>query len=654
MNQWDNRSSKALTRRQLLSGIGSAVVVTTAGCLTEDDEVSFPLGVQLEVDTDNSDRLEWTAAIAQMMESTGYFEVDVEEHDFDDFLERVFEDDYPQYGHVPFLSLSGTFNPESYCDSLHGTANRGQCCNLNGLGYDELDELIDRARFGTDVADDPQLRERRYDEVWHELAEFRGSSIITFLTEEYVRRAAVRGFSPYPFSEWTLKYALHSPSEEVLTWVDRNAQRPAETDWSDYQEGGTLRYGIGANISSFDPPYSTDTHSVAAQSLIFEGLTTMDAEGNIYPWLAKRYEALDVQDIDRRAYEPYMTTVPTDEKGVLEFGEGGPVQAVAVHPDDDRIDDDEARMLTPEGAADAVDEGVYGMQYRYHLQEGVAFHNGEELTADHVVSTVERYENSDMSSQTFDSVLHVDAVDEYTVDIYAQIPDAEAERELPGFEIHALEQADLGANEIDPLEGEAPIGTGPYEFEEFEDGQYFVATKNDGYWLEENGLDALEWYDGPDGFPAGPVIDEIDIDIISDDSTRSAALQNGEIDVTFGLVSSTLNEYDSDDGYIVDSVQSGGYQFFQYPVTVEPWDDHRLRKAVNHLVPREQIVDEVLDGWGEPAWTMLPELAHGTGTADYDALESELREKNAFDPDAAVELIEEVIEDRGYDSSVQQ
>ncbi len=653
MNQWDNQNVAVPTRREMLYGVGSAIVVTSAGCLTEDDgDVSFPLEVQLEVDTDNTDRLEWTAAIAQVMESTGYFDVEVEEYDFDDYLERVFEDEYPQHGHVPFLSISGTFNPESYCDSLHGTANQGQCCNLNGLGDDELDAMIDRARYGMDVVDDPQLRQRRYDEIWHELAEFRGSSVITFTTEEYVRSGAVRGFSPYPFSEWTLKYALHSPAGEVLSWIDRNAERPPEDDWAGYQEGGTLRYGIGANISSFDPPYSTDTHSTTAQSLIFEGLTTMDAAGNVYPWLAKQYESEDVQDIDRKAYEPYMTTTPADGDGVLEFGEDGPVQAIVVHPDDDRIDDEEVRVLTPEGAADAVDDGIYGMQYRYHLHEGVTFHNGEELTAEHVVSTLKRYENSALSAQTFDSVLHANAVDEYTVDIYAQIPDAEAERELPSFDVHTLEQAELGANEIDPLEDEPPIGTGPYEFEAFEDGQYFVATKTDDYWLEEKGLDALEWYDGPDGFPAGPVIDEVDIEIISDDSTRNMAIRNDDIDVTFGLVSSALDGYEADDGYMVDSVQSGGYQFFQYPVTVEPWDDQRLRRAVNHLVPREQIVEEVLDGWGEPAWTMLPELVRGPGTADYDALEAELREKNAYDPDAAVELIETVIQDRGYSSSV--
>ncbi|ELY59634.1 ABC transporter substrate-binding protein [Natronolimnohabitans innermongolicus] len=650
MVKGDKQSRSAINRRRVLQGLGAAGVVSIAGCLggSDDDEVSFPLDVRLEVDADNDDRVEWTQVIQQIMEDTGYFDVDIEQHSWDDYSDRVLDEEYQDNGYIAFIGLSGTFNPESFCDALHGTANQGQCCNLNGLGYDELDEMIDEARFGSDVADDPELRAERYDEIWHELADYRGSSLILHTTDEYVRNTDVHGFAPFPFSESTLSYALHSPIDEQVMWLDRSDATPDETDRSDLQEGGTLRFGVPANIASFDPPYSSDTTSTMSQELIFEQLITSDTEGNLQPWLAESYESLDVQDIERDAYEDYMTTASADEEGAIDVDE----QVILTHPDDSPVADDEVRVLTPEGASDAVDDGVYGMQWRYHLHEGIEFHDGEELTAENVVLSVERYENSDLSAQTFDSLLHARQVDEYTVDLYAQIPDAEAERELPGIYIHSTEQASLEGGDLDPRQDNEPVGTGPYVFEEFEDEGYFIATKNESYWLEEKGIDALEWFDGPSDFPAGPVIDEVDMDIIPEDSTRSGQLQNDEIDVTYNLVSSTLNDFDSDDDFIVDSIESGGYQYFQYPVNVEPWDDDRLRKAVNHLVPREQIVDEVLDGWGEPAWTMIPELAQGSGTTDYDALESELKPHNEFDTEEAIKLIEEVIDDRGYESDV--
>ncbi len=648
-----HRHDIAISRRSLLGCGGAVGALCLAGCTENGGEISFPLSVRMEYTTDNADAAEWTQAIAQVMNETGYFDVTTEDYVWDEYIQRVFSQSYPENGYIPFIRLSGTFDPSSFAETLHGTANQGQCCNLNGLGTAEIDAMMDRARFGAAVAEDPVLRKERYDDIWYELDEYRGTSVIHFVTDEYVRRTKVHGFSPYPLPEETLQYALHEPADTQVMWIDTAELSPSETDHTDLNDGGTLRYGVTTNIPSFDPPYSTDTISELAQSLIFEQLVTIDRTGTVYPWLAKRYERLETNDISRDAYEAYMESVPADPQGALEFDGDEPVQDVLIHPDDDRFDDDEVRVLTPAGAAEAVDEGVFGMQWRYILHEGVEFTNGEELTAETVVRSVERYENSEMAAQTFDSMLHARAVDEYTVDLYAQIPDAEAERELPGIAILSTEQAGLAPGEIDPRESDTePIGTGPYVFEEFEDERYFIAVKNDSYWLEERGLDALEWWDGPDTFPAGPVISKIDISIIPDDSTRSSALQNDEIDLTDSLPADTVSEFDVSSSYIVDSIQSGGLQFFQYPVTVEPWDDPRLRKAVNHLIPREEIVDEVLDGWGEPAWTWLPELARGPGTADYDQLEADLRSNNEFDPEQAIELIETVIADRGYDSSV--
>ncbi len=640
-------SQPTIPRRRLLQGLGAAGAVSIAGCFGDDgDEVSFPLQVTFEVDADQADRVEWTQLIAQLWENTGYFEVDVQTHASDDYTNRIFDPAYPENGYVAFLGLSGTYNPESFVDALHGTANQGQCCNVNGLGYDELDEMIDQARFSTDVVEDDALRRERYDEIWPEVQEYAGSSIIHFVEDVWIHSTDVHGFEPTPFVETSLSYALHSPQDEVVTWLDEN-NTSGETDLSDLQEGGTLHYGLDANIDSFDPPYSLDVRSTFAQELLFEQLVATDFEGNLYPWLAERWEVLDVNDIDRSAYEDYMESVPVED-GAIATDE----QVLLQHPEDSPGEDDEVRVLTPETVDDAIDDGVFGMQIRYDLHEGIEFHDGEEFTAENVVLTMERYYNSQLEAQTFDSLLHAVAVDEYTVDLYAQVPDAEAERELPGLYIHSSAQAELPGGDLDPREGTDPVGTGPYVFEEFEDESYYVVTKNDDYWLEDLGLDALEWWDGPEEFPAGPVIDEIDVDIVPEDSTRSGALQTGELHVTEGVPMDDLDDYEADDDFVVNTVTTGLYQFLQYPVQVEPFDDERLRQAVNHLIPREQIVDEIINGYGQPAWVMLPEFARETGSADYDALVEELREYNEFDEERAIELIEEVIEDRGYESSV--
>ena len=429
--------------------------------------------------------------------------------------------------------------------------------------------------------------------------------------------------------------------DETETPVDREIRR-----------GGVLRVAVAENIDSFDPPGSNDTTSSLGQSYLYESLIRSDTEGNVYPWLAESFELVDLQDISRDEYEPYMIEAPVaeDDDGnrFIDVDE----QIVVSHPDNDVENDDTALVLTVNETGDAVADGVYGMQFQYNLHEGVEFHNGEEMTAENVVRSYERYEHSMLEAQTFDDFLYAEEVDDYTVNLYAQVINAEGFRELP-VTVFPTDHMDLAPGELDPRQGTTPIGTGPYTFEEFEDEQYYIVTKNENYWLEDIGLESKEWWDGPEDFPDGPVIDEIDMDLVPSDPARSAALQNDEVDLTYGLSADTLNDFDESEDFQVSSIQAGGYDFMQYPMNVEPWDDQRLRRAVNHLIPRQQGADQIFQGWRDPAWTPLPELARGAGTADYDALESTLRPMNDFDPAAAEELLQEVVDDLGLDTPIE-
>lgn len=429
---------------------------------------------------------------------------------------------------------------------------------------------------------------------------------------------------------------------------------PTETQSElDIVAGGTLRVGMSGNVNSFDPPYSNDVPSTFGQSMIYEGLIVNDAEGNIYPWLANSFELVELQDIDRSAYKPYMVEAPVaeDDEGnrFIDTDE----QIVVRDPDNDIQNEDTARILTPNETGDAVDDGVFGMQFQYELHEGIEFHNGEELTAENVVQTYVRYENSMLEAQTFDAFLHAEAVDNYTVNIYGQVVNAEGARELPTEYVLPTDHVDLPDGGIDPRQGTDPVGTGAYTFEEFEDEQFLVVTKNENYWLEDVGLQNKEWWDGAEDFPNSPVLDEIDIDIIPDDATRSAALQNDEVDFTYGLSADTLDDFDGSDGYDLDTVQAGGYDFMQHPMNVEPWDSKKLRKGVNHLIPRSAIASNIFQDYRDPAWTPLPKLARGAGTADYDALLSTLKPMNELDPDRGAQLVQEVIDERGLETPIE-
>jgi ABC-type transport system substrate-binding protein len=417
-----------------------------------------------------------------------------------------------------------------------------------------------------------------------------------------------------------------------------------EVDPEDINEGGDLTFGLGAGIDSFDPAYSTSAPASNAYFLIYESLVTQDAAGEVYPWLAQSWSLEETNEIEDRveAYSDYMVEAETNEEGTI--------------VSDAQIlirDQENQQILTRNEAPDAVEDGTFGMRYRAELHEGITFHNGEEMTAENVVGAYDVYANSDNAAQTFDTVLYAEAVDDYTVDIYAQVPDAEAESQLP-VEVYPTEHIenypDTGK---DPRNDLTPIGTGPYQFEEFSEQEFAEFSKYDDYWLEDIGLGEKEWWDGPEEFPDGPVIDNITIRIVTEDATRAGALNNGELDITYGLASSTYSDYRESEEFRLSVTNAGAYNFMQFPVTVEPWDNEQLRRGVNQLIPRQTIAENVYNGYRVPAYAPLPRLASAAGTEDYDALTENLREQTEQDTEAATELIQEVVDENDIETPIE-
>lgn len=412
----------------------------------------------------------------------------------------------------------------------------------------------------------------------------------------------------------------------------------------EFTEGGTLNGSLGSNPSSFDPPYSSGVPSSNVQSLFFEGLVTSDASGTLYPWLAESYELVEFQDVGPADYADYMTTIPytSNEEGTV-FPDTD-AQIHVRHPDNPTQPQagDEGQFLTSNDVAEAVEDGTFGMHYQLSLHQGVTFHDGEELTAANVLDSYDRYANSQVSGQLHgDNLLHVERVDDYTVNLYAQEPSAEALRTTTLPLMFTSEQAGLDDGNLDPREDNPPIGTGPYEFAEFSDQEFLRATRYGDYWMNDVGVQNKAWFEGPENFPNGPVVEEVDVSIIADPATRASALNEGEIDIARGLSAQQQTNFDDSGEYTVVATETGGYLFFQYSVQVEPWDDKRVRQAANHLIPRKQIVENIEQGWSRPAWTPLPKLAYGAGTTDPEALRSDLKPKNEYRPERARQLVEE-------------
>lgn len=392
-------------------------------------------------------------------------------------------------------------------------------------------------------------------------------------------------------------------------------------------DGGTLRVGLDEDIRGFDPGGDPGMINMAARmaviSMIYERPFRVDAQGALRPWVIQSAELVASNDIELDAYENYAVTRSEAE------GRDGDILA--------GIDTADDLVLDLQGGRQAVEDGVFGVEYRLNLREGITFHDGSELTAENVARTYTRAIGSVLGPDEFNPwLLDVEAVDYDVVRLYGLRPDATFLRSA-NLPIVPDAHLDLAPGEIDPRRGTPPIGCGPFVFDEYEADSHLILTRFDDHWFTP---DAVEWPVHPD-FPERPTFDVVEFDIIPETPTRSAALQSDAIDLTTDLPDDTLDDYDASELFTVWSAENGAFEFLAYPIDVEPWDDARIRQAVNHLIPRQEIVDELYSGWASPAFSRLPRPAGRIGTTDFGAHREEFTPTNTFDSDRAIELLED-------------
>jgi peptide/nickel transport system substrate-binding protein len=208
----------------------------------------------------------------------------------------------------------------------------------------------------------------------------------------------------------------------------------------------------------------------------------------------------------------------------------------------------------------------------FHIREGMTWQDGNEIwaegearavTAHDVVFSLELHKKySPPLMSTLSHCVEIVALDDYTVQITTDIP---MERLLEGIQVLNMacifppEAATEHENGVDIL----PIGSGPFELQEFVPGTKAVLTKNEDYWI--------------------PVkLDEVQQIVINDPFARVIAFEAGEVD--FLLQAPTQEALRLLDlGYI--RVGSSGAPYnIGFNVTAAPFDDYRVREGISLLL----------------------------------------------------------------------
>ena len=253
-----------------------------------------------------------------------------------------------------------------------------------------------------------------------------------------------------------------------------------------------------------------------------------------------------------------------------------------------------------------------GKTYIFHLQKAVKFHDGEDFTADDVVFSLDRARaatSTNPQKALFGGIVAVEAVDNETARI--QLKDADG---LLPFKLAWGDAAML-----DPASAEraanTPVGTGPFQFAGWRQGDSISLTAFDGYWGDK------------------PALKNVTFRFISDPSAAYAAMMAGDVDA-FPIYPApeTLAQLGADPRFKVMEGTTEGETILAMNKAVVPLDNVKIRQAIAHAVNRQEIIDGAMFGYGTPI---------GTHFAPHHPDYMDLTDRSAYDPDASRALLQE-------------
>lgn len=230
------------------------------------------------------------------------------------------------------------------------------------------------------------------------------------------------------------------------------------------------------------------------------------------------------------------------------------------------------------------------LTWTFKLREGVKFNNGDSFTAQDVVWSTLRCKNMPVGTlKNYLSTLEeVVALDDYTVRFVFSKPNPlQLYNIFMAVRVYSKKQAERDGEKF----YEKFVGTGPWKVVEWKPGQYFRFERN------------KDWYgEFVEGAPT-----MIEMRPIPEESTRIAALLTGEVDVVDNVSAEPMKLIEKSS--IAYAIRRSGIECNDITMKNDrpPFNDSKLRQAMDYLVPRESIVKN-LTGQGTPAvvWS-LPE-----------------------------------------------
>ncbi len=239
--------------------------------------------------------------------------------------------------------------------------------------------------------------------------------------------------------------------------------------------------------------------------------------------------------------------------------------------------------------------------WQFKLKRGVKFHNGEPFDAAAVKFSVERMLNPKQAAPGRTSIAtidHVDIVDTYTVNVITRAP-------FPLLPVR-MSPGHCGTVGIVPPKylaqvGDAgfaikPVGTGPYKFVEWVKDERLVLEANKDY------------------HRGAPAIERLVFRPVPELTTRVAALLSGQADLVSDIPPDQTGKIQGSGTAHVEVSTLGGFVIMVKMTNYlmpGPWQDVRVRKAINYAIDMDTIIKTILEGYGQVLGVPLEKEAFG-------------------------------------------
>jgi glutathione transport system substrate-binding protein len=219
-------------------------------------------------------------------------------------------------------------------------------------------------------------------------------------------------------------------------------------------------------------------------------------------------------------------------------------------------------------------------EFTFKLREGVKFHDGTPFNAEAVKVNIDRLANPDNNLKRhslFAMVKETQVVNEYEVKVVLSEPFGAMIGNFahPAARIISPKSLETYGKEV----SQHPVGTGQYVFKEWQPGDHLTVVKNEDYW---NGA---------------PNADSITFKPTPENGARVAMLQTGEADFIYPVPSEQAESINGKDGIVIENAPSIIVRYMAMNTMKKPFDDVRVRQAINYAINKEAYVKVVMNGY---------------------------------------------------------